>query len=117
MDIHGREWTSDHILPDVLHDEGTVATGALHNLTSSEPGDQEDESNQAVVSTGNIVQSTWFETNGTSNGGFAVRVSAAATNSRILTSLFSNNDILDPSPSTLRCYNTAVGPLIADNCP
>jgi Periplasmic copper-binding protein (NosD) len=67
--------------------------------------------------TGNIVQSTWFETNGTSNGGFAVRVSAAATNSRILTSLFSNNDILDPSPSTLRCYNTAVGPLIADNCP
>jgi hypothetical protein len=66
---------------------------------------------------GNIVQTTWFETNGTSNGGFAVRVSAAATNSRILTSLFSNNDILDASPSTLRCYNTAVGPLIADNCP
>lgn len=67
--------------------------------------------------TGNIVQSTWFETNGASNGGFAIRVSAAATNSRILTSLFSNNDILDPSPSTLRCYNTAVGPLIPDNCP
>ncbi len=67
--------------------------------------------------TGNIVQSTWFETNGTSNGGFAIRVPPAATNSRILTSLFSNNDILDLSPSTLRCYNTAVGPLIADNCP
>lgn len=66
---------------------------------------------------GNIVQSTWFETNGTSNGGFAIRVSAAAADSRILTSLFSNNDILDPSPSTLRCYNTAVGPLIPDNCP
>lgn len=66
---------------------------------------------------GNIVQSTWFETNGASNGGFAIRVSAAATDSRILTSLFSNNDILDPSPSTARCYNTAVGPLIADNCP
>jgi hypothetical protein len=66
---------------------------------------------------GNIVQSTWFETNGASNGGFAVRVSAAATDSRILTSLFSNNDILDPSPSTRRCYNTAVGPLIPDNCP
>jgi len=67
--------------------------------------------------TGNIVQSTWFETNGTSNGGFAIRVPPAATNTRILTSLFSNNDILDLSPSTLRCYNTAVGPLIADNCP
>ena len=66
---------------------------------------------------GNIVQTTWFETNGAVNGGFAIRVSAAATNTRILTSLFSNNDILDPSPSTLRCYNTAVGPLIPDNCP
>jgi hypothetical protein len=65
----------------------------------------------------NIVQSTWFETNGAANGGFAIRVSPAAANSRILTSLFSNNDILDPSPSTSRCYNTAVGPLIPDNCP
>lgn|GEM_PF-6253857 len=64
---------------------------------------------------GNIVQTTWFETNGAANGLFAIRVSAAATNSRILTNLFSNNDILDPSPSTLRCYNT--GQLLADNCP
>lgn len=67
--------------------------------------------------TGNIVQSTWFEGNGASSGGFAIRVFPAAANSRILTSLFSNNDILDLSPSTSRCYNTAVGPLIADNCP
>jgi hypothetical protein len=67
--------------------------------------------------TGNIVQSTWFETNGAANGGFAVQVSAPAAHSRILTNLFSNNSILDPSPSTLRCYNTAVGPLIPDNCP
>lgn len=66
---------------------------------------------------GNVVQSTWFETNGALNGGFAIRVPAAATNGRILTSLFSNNDILDLSPTTTRCYNTAVGPLIADNCP
>lgn len=66
---------------------------------------------------GNIVQSTWFETNGTLNGGFAIRIPGATTNSKILTSLFSNNDILDLSPSTARCYNTAVGPLIADNCP
>ena len=66
---------------------------------------------------GNVVQSTWFEGNGMVNGGFAIRVSAAATNSRILTSMFSNNDILDSSPSTLRCYNSATGPLIADNCP
>lgn len=67
--------------------------------------------------TGNIVQSTWFEGNGALNGGFAIRIPASATDSRILTSLFSNNDILDLSPSTARCYNTAVGPLLADNCP
>jgi hypothetical protein len=67
--------------------------------------------------TGNIVQTTWFETNGAMNGGFAIRISPLAADSRILTNLFSNNDILDLSPSTLRCYNTAVGPLIADNCP
>lgn len=66
---------------------------------------------------GNIVQSTWFETNGALNGGFAIRVPPGAANNRILTSLFSNNNILNLSPSTLRCYNTAVGPLIADNCP
>lgn len=61
---------------------------------------------------GNIVQSSWFE----GNGPFAIRVTGA-TDSKILTSLFSNNDILDLSPSTARCYNTAVGPLIPDNCP
>lgn len=61
---------------------------------------------------GNVVQSSWFE----GNGPFAIRVTGA-TDSRILTSLFSNNDILDLSPTTTRCYNTAVGPLIADNCP
>lgn len=61
---------------------------------------------------GNVVQTSWFE----GNGPFAIRVTGA-TDSRILTSLFSNNDILDLSPSTARCYNTAVGPLIPDNCP
>lgn len=66
---------------------------------------------------GNIVQSTWFEGNGAANGGFAIRVPPTATDGKILTSLFSNNDILDLSPSTLRCYNSAVGPLIPDNCP
>lgn len=66
---------------------------------------------------GNLVQSSWFETNGAANGGFAIRISPGAADSRILTSLFSNNDILDASASTLRCYNTATGPLIPDNCP
>jgi len=69
--------------------------------------------------TGNIVQSTWFEGNGKANGGFAIRVSASAKSSRILTSLFSDNGILDKSLSTARCYNTAVTfpPLLSDNCP
>jgi hypothetical protein len=66
---------------------------------------------------GNIVQSTWFEGNGKANGGFAIRVSPTAVNSRILTSMFSDNNILDPSPTTRRCYNSATGPLIPDNCP
>lgn len=67
--------------------------------------------------TGNIVQNTWFEGNGIVNGLVAIRIPAPAVNAKVLTSLFSNNDILDASASTLRCYNTAVGPLIADNCP
>jgi hypothetical protein len=66
---------------------------------------------------GNIVQTTWFETNGAGNGLFAIRIPAAASNSRILTSLFSNNDILDASATSQRCFNSASGPLIPDNCP
>jgi hypothetical protein len=41
-DVHGREWTSEHILPDVLRDEGTVVTGNLQGLASS-LGDQDEE--------------------------------------------------------------------------
>jgi hypothetical protein len=39
-DIQGREWVSEGILPDVLHDEGTVVTGGLKYVTSSEVDNQ-----------------------------------------------------------------------------
>jgi hypothetical protein len=39
-DIHGREWVSEGILPDVLQDEGIVVTGNLRYVTSSEVDDQ-----------------------------------------------------------------------------
>lgn len=67
----------------------------------------------------NTVQTNWFEGNGGASGGFAIQVSAPALDSRILNNLFSSNDILDPSVSTLRCYNSnaGFGVLLADNCP
>jgi hypothetical protein len=38
-DIHGREWISKGILPDVLYDDGAVFTGSLRDLDSSELDD------------------------------------------------------------------------------
>lgn len=64
---------------------------------------------------GNVIESSWFEGNGDLAGDFAIRISGSQ-NSRVLTSLFSDNDILDIGVGTKRCFNTAVGPLIPDNC-
>lgn len=44
-DVYGREWVSEGILPDILHAEGTVITGDLHGLNSSELDAHEAESN------------------------------------------------------------------------
>ncbi len=66
---------------------------------------------------GNTVQTTWFETNGAATGLIAIRTPATASHAKVLTSLFSNNDILDAGFASQRCYNSAVGPLIPDTCP
>lgn len=60
---------------------------------------------------GNTIENTWFEGNGgLLFGQHAIRVPAGTMNNTVLTSTFSNNDILDAGTNSRRCFNYPFAP-------
>jgi hypothetical protein len=66
----------------------------------------------------NVVETTWFEGNGIGFGDHGIQVLSTADQTRILSNLFSSEDILDAGSHTQTCFNTDDNALVdLNNCP
>jgi hypothetical protein len=54
----------------------------------------------------NVIETTWFEGNGIGFGDHGIKVATGADQTRILSNLFSSEDVLDQGTSTQICFNT-----------
>jgi hypothetical protein len=59
-----------------------------------------------VMGLQNVIETTWFEGNGIGFGDHGIHVMSSADQTRILSNLFSSEDILDQGSSTQICFNT-----------
>jgi hypothetical protein len=66
----------------------------------------------------NVIETSWFEGNGAGFGDHGIQIKSTADQTRVLSSLFSSEDILDQGSDTRTCFNTDDNLLIdLDTCP
>jgi hypothetical protein len=65
-----------------------------------------------------VIETTWFEGNGIGFGDHGIQVLSTADQTRILSNLFSSEDILDSGANTQTCFNTDDNAWVdLNNCP
>jgi len=95
-----------------------IGATALGNLVSG--GRLENNPVTAIHLQGQqtVIESSWFEGNGPGFGDHGIEVLAAADQIRIVSNLFSSEDILDQGANTQTCFNTDDNAMAdLNNCP
>lgn len=108
--IIGDGSTAWRVRDTVLNQSGLIGlvVGALAIGNSVSGGRLESNPVTAVYLQGlqNVIEGGWFEGNGIGFGDHGIRVLGSADQNRILSNLFSSEDILDQGSDTQICFNT-----------